>query len=120
MLFSLQKLDIRKSAFLSATAIPDVQRRIYSIILIREFISSQESCEENGGEESSTVLAVKPLPWRSGRINRFFKRLDERAKSKQKPSCQASQQTLQRVTGEPSSRSKPHGFPDDFWGFKDQ
>ena len=75
---------------------------------------------EENDEVENTVLAVKPLPWRCGRINRFFRRLDERAKRKQKPSRQATQQTLPRVIGEESSRPKPHGFPDDFWGFNDQ
>lgn len=86
-------------------------------VLVKEFMSSESSAEEDLDDESGSraVIAVKPLPWRGAKATRMMKRLDGRAESKK--SKQAKQQTLPRVIGLNSQRPKPVSFPDDFWGF---
>lgn len=99
---------------------PENQRKVYDKVLVKSFISGEESSVEDNDGASINVLCVKPLPWRGGKVNRFFRKLDDRAKTKQKQSKQATQQTLPRVTGELSTRPKPVGFPDDFWAFTER
>ena len=85
-------------------------------VLTKDFISSEESGEEvldNGRKQP--VLKVKFLPWRATRVNKVFKRFDEKAMKVQ--TKQSLQQTLPRVCGHSSTRPKPLGFSDDFWGF---
>ena len=82
-------------------------------MVVREFISSEESGEEDiGNGEKRQVLLVKPLPWRSAKVDRFFNQLDHKA-----PKNKSKQQTLPRVIGERSTRPKPAGFSEDFFGF---
>ena len=68
-------------------------------------MSSEESDLEN-----DDVIIVKPLPWRSPRVDKVFHELDaanENAKSKQ-----AVRQKRKRVTGTASSdRPKPDNLP---------
>ena len=50
------------------------------------------SSEESGGEDSdSDVIIVRPLPWRSARVNDFFASLDDNTKFHM--SSQAKRQT---------------------------
>ena len=58
---------------------------------------------------------VKPLRWRAPKVDRLFKQLD--SKVKKTKSKQSKQQTLPRALGPPSTRPKPFGFSDDFFGF---
>ncbi len=115
-LFLLQKLDLRKSAFAKAT-VSEQQREIYSKVLVKSFISSEDSALEGSDGVQKTVLKVKPLPWRSSRVVKFYKKLDNKAASGKK-SRQSMQQTLPRVVGDVSIRDKPLRFPNDFWGFQ--
>ena len=103
---------------MSATAVKDDQRKIYNKILVKEFMSSEESALETIDGMNSPVLMVKTLSWRCERINRFLKKLDDRTKAKKNPSRQSKLQTLPRVQGDLLTRPKPFGFPDDFWGFR--
>ena len=47
-------------------------------VMIREFMSSEESGDEMIEGKRRAVIKVKPLPWRSSRICRIFKRLDHK------------------------------------------
>lgn len=70
-------------------------------MVVKEFISSEESGEEdvvNG--EKRQVMLVKPLPWRSAKVDRFFNQLDHKVQKHK--SKQSKQQTLPRVVGERS------------------
>ena len=81
--------------------------------MVKEFMSSEESGEDEQEGERKQVIIVKRLPWRAGRIDRFFSQLDKKAcKNKSK---QSKQQTLQRVIGSVSHRPKPTGFPSEFF-----
>jgi hypothetical protein len=85
--------------------------------MLTAFMSSEESGEESveGRNDERAVLLVKPLPWRSPRLTRILKQLDRKASRKK--SKQSLQQSLPRVDGPPSTRQKPVGFADDFFGF---
>ena len=83
-------------------------------MLTKEFMSSEESDEEDVGGNRSSVLTIKPLSWRASRVDRFFKRLDHKAnKGKSK---QSMQQMLPRVMGRHSTRARPSSLPDNFFG----
>ena len=86
---------------------------------MKEFISSEESATEMTDGNERTVLQVRPLAWRSARATKFFKKLDDRASKAKPKSRQSVHQTLPRVLGDSSARSKPLSFPDDFWGFQE-
>lgn len=111
-----QKLESRKAVLLKTSAIKDAQRDLWKKVVIKEFISSEESGEEEiANGEKRQVMLVKPLPWRSARVVRFFSQLDHKAQKNK--SKQSKQQTLPRVAGEFSARPKPAGFSEDFFGF---
>ena len=63
------------------------------------------SSEESNDDDEFTII-VKPLPWRSLKVTRFFEALDDAgAESK---TAQARRQRRQRVIGAtPSERSVP-------------
>lgn len=84
-------------------------------LMIRDFMSSEESGEEMVDGERRAVIKVKPLPWRASRVDRIFKQLD--SKGEKRKSRQSKQQTLPRVAGCRSSRPQPMGFSPDFFGF---
>ena len=50
----------------------DADRVKWKKILVTEFMSSDESGEEDG----QAIFIVKKLPWRSERVSKFFERLD--------------------------------------------
>ena len=113
-----QKLELRKSTLLKSN-VPAEQKKTAMEPLVKEFMSSESSDEEDDGTGNPrSVIVVRPLPWRGGKADRLMQRLDSRAKSKM--SKQSLQQTRPRVSGRTSTRSKPVSFPDDFWGFTAQ
>ena len=60
----LQKLESRKAVLLKTSSLKDAQQDLWKKVVVKEFISSEESGEEdleNGGKRQ--VLLVKPLPW---------------------------------------------------------
>ena len=89
-----------------------------------EMMSSEDSASDGGsdrdsdaGDESRARAAkfiVRPLPWRSEKVQRFFLALDHKHTKSQ--SSKSSQMTLQRTKGLPSDRPKPDGFP--VWALK--
>ena len=83
---------------LKTTSLTDAQRDLWKKVLIKEFMSSEESGEEDiGNGERQQVIRIKPLHWRAPKVNRFIKQLDHNA-CKVK-SRQSKQQILPRVTG---------------------
>ena len=68
----------------------DADRVTWKKIFNTEFMSSDESGEEDG----SAVFIVKKLPWRSERVSNFFERLDTARASRKTE--QASRQTKPR------------------------
>ena len=99
---------------MKTSTLTDAQRETWKKIMTVDFMSSEESGEEERDGERQ-VIQVKALPWRAPKVDRFFKALDH--KSFKNCSRQSKQQTLPRVRGHRSSRSKPIGFSDDFYGF---
>ena len=84
--------------------------------MMKDFMSSEESGKETMEDGSErTVLYIKPLPWRSVHLTTGFHRLDDKVKTIK--SKTGIQQTLARKIGDISNRSKPTGYPPDFWGF---
>ena len=62
----------------------DAQKDALKKVLLREFMSSEESGEEVVDGEKRSVLLVKPLPWRASKLDRIFKQIDHKAnKNKQ-------------------------------------
>ena len=84
----------------------EADRLKWKKILVTEFMSSDES----GEEDERAVFIVKKLPWRSERVSSFFQRLDTARTSRKTE--QASRQTKPRVYKDLiSSRPAPRGFP---------
>ena len=84
----------------------EADRLKWKKILVTEFMSSDES----GEEDERTVFIVKKLPWRSKRVSTFFQRLDTARASRKTE--QASRQTKPSVYKDLiSSRPAPRGFP---------
>ena len=74
------------------------------------------SSEESGTEDDEEVLIVKDLLWRSNKVDRFFKNLDE----KEEKSSQAKRQSKKRIRGYPgmaSDRPKPEMCESPSWVF---
>jgi len=115
-----QKLESRRAAFAnSSSSLTDTQINLWKKVLTKEFMSSEESEEEDAADHADgnkrAVLAIKPLAWRAPKVDRFFKRLDH--KTTKRKSKQSKQQMLPRVIGRQSSRARPLCLPDDFFGF---
>ena len=74
-----------------------------------DFMSSEESGEED-------VMIIKPLQWRSERVDKFFRQLDE--KSNACKTAQAKRQRKARVTSVELS-VRPQSAADSFpaWSF---
>ncbi len=110
----MQKLDTRIATLAKSNVEVKVKERLQEV-LIKEFISSEESALETVDDDTERhVIIVKPLPWRGPKAQRLMTRLDEKYSRNQ--TKQSAIQTIPRVLGESSIRLKP-SFPDDFWGF---
>ena len=80
----------------------DRQKWEQSQVLTFHFMSSEESDRDDEEE----VLIVKPLPWKSPKVTRFLKGLDEKQQQCKTP--QARRQEKRRVQGDlVSSCSRP-------------
>lgn len=113
ILYLIQKLELRKAALGRTTAINEERKGKWKEVLVPSFISSEESGED---EDDRPVLYVKKLPWRSHSVTKFFQQLDHKAnKNKSK---RALLQTLPRVPGRLSQRTKPvTEFDSAHWGY---
>ena len=101
---------------MSYASVSDAQRDALLKIMSKDFMSSEESGEEILDGERKSVIQVRPLPWRASCLQRILKQLDR--KMDRRKSKQSRQQTLPRVVGSVSTRSRPFGFADDFFGFQ--
>ena len=74
-------------------------------------MSSEDSFEEGEEEEDEDMqFVVRPLLWRSDKVNSFLSSLDRKTvKSRSKRSRNMS---FKRIVGIPSDRSKPSDVPD--------
>ena len=71
-------------------------------VLSKEYISSEDEILDQDGPAQ---YAVRPLVWRSERVNKLFAQLDEAYKGKQTE--RSRKQTNKRFLGEPSERPAP-------------
>ena len=76
--------------------------------------SEMMSSEESGEDSDCDVIIVRPLPWRSARVNDFFASLDDNTKVHM--SSQAKRQTKVRCTGDPSTCPIPKSKGISSWG----
>ena len=69
------------------------------------------SSEESGNEDEEEILFIRPLLFRSAKVDRFFGMLDDRVKESKSP--QARRQMKKRVRGDVSTRGLPvgHNYP---------
>lgn len=104
----LQKLQERQSVF-SKRSYQENDRAKWKKVLQLEMISSEESSDEK--------IIVKPLPWRSDKVNQFFQALDEQLHMEK--SDQSKRQKKERIVGTLSTRKTPHANVDiPSWAFK--
>ena len=68
----MQKLESRKAVFLKSSSLTSEQRNLWKKVLIKEFMSSEESAEEDFDGKKRPALAVKPLLWRAPKVDRFL------------------------------------------------
>lgn len=97
-------------------AYQEKDREKWNKVLVYEFMSSEESGEDD--LEEKEYIVVKSLPWRSDRVNKFLESLDE--KTNKDKSSQSLRQMKKRVNATTcSDRQKPVGhFPK--WIFSDE
>ena len=115
----LQKLEARKSALERTSALTNEQKERWRQVLVTNFISSEESGEEEIDGDVQQYLYVKLLPWRDRKVNKFMKSMDDKIKKKQ--SLRARRQTLPRLYRGVSTRPKTTDvFAENFWGFTAQ
>ena len=88
--FPLQKLQERQATLKKCT-IGEKEKEKWNKVMTAEMMSSEES---NGEDD---VVIVKPLTWRSGRVTRFFKELDQAGIDSK--TSQAKRQRKERVMG---------------------
>ena len=69
---SKQKLQERSASLRKVKFADARDREKWEKVMTVEFISS----EDNGYDEGNEVLIVRPLPWRSARVDQMFNNLD--------------------------------------------
>ena len=75
-----------------------------------DFMSSEDSCSDEDGDDEPTFL-LKPLPWRSEKVNNFLGTLDEAAKTISNK--QSKKMRYNRSKSTPSKRRCPlHCYKD--------
>jgi len=100
----LQKKKERESALMKNKKLTDEQRQKWLSVINNDFMSSEES-----GEEDSII--IRPLPWRSKYVDSMFRKIDEYAKSKK--SSQARRQLkVRRFSKDLSQRLAPIEAPE--------
>ena len=55
-------------------AVTDEQRKVWGVTMTVDLMSSEES--ESDSDEATFI--VRPLPWRSSKVNSFFESLDKK------------------------------------------
>ena len=75
LFFSIQKLKSRKIAVQKSAAISDKDKALWKECLLEELVSSEDSDEDGS-------FFVRPLPWRSEKVNNLFTSLDRKLEKK--------------------------------------
>ena len=103
----VQKLSERLST-LTKSSLPEKDKRKWKSVLIKEFMSSEES----ESDDESSPLVKRTIPWRSSKVSNFFTELDKHSDSYK--STQSRRQTRARALSDvASARPLPAGkFPD--------
>ena len=105
---------MRKATIEKTSALPEDKKKQWREVLTLSFMSSEESGEDP--MNSSSVLFVKYLPWRSAHVSKFFKQIDQKANKKK--TKKGRQQTIPRIQGGISNRTKPiTEFGNSHWAF---
>ena len=105
-MFCIQKLQ-RRIKTLSTLNMEENEVKKWSKVLKMEYISSEES---DGEDSIDSGIVIKPLSWRSKRLNSMFDHLDQQVSSTR--SSQALRQTKKRVISDvPSTRMVPRNIP---------
>ena len=99
--------------FFKTNGLNQAQKEKWAPCVVAEMMSSEESDDDDGDEES-TVLMVRPLPWRSDKVNSFLSSLDTKFSNNQ--SKKSAMMTIHHSKGLPSDRARPSGVPD--WALK--
>ena len=118
ILFIFQARLRRLSALSGYKGCSDVEQiqQIQKTLESTDYISSEESVDEDIGSDSSDseakkCLVKRPLPWRSEFLNEHFEALDKRAKCKQKNKRHGGTQSYERRVGDLSKRKEPEDAP---------
>ena len=99
----IQKLQERASIFQKSDLPPKTKEK-WSKVLVADAMSSEES-----GSEADDMF-VRPLPWRSDLVNKFFSELDDKSMEKKTP--QALRQRKKRMLYvNVSTRTPSNGLP---------
>ena len=93
---------------MKTNSLSQAQKERWAPCVVAEMMSSEESDDEN--EE----FVVRPLPWRSDKVDSLYSSLD--MKFNKKRSKKSAMMTIHRTKGLPSDRSRPSGVPD--WSLK--
>ena len=108
----MQKLQTRLAA-LERSTVNEHQKSKLMTVLVPEFMSSEES--DDIDSESEEKYLVRPIPWRSAKVDDLFYQLDE--ETKRSMSKQSKRQLKERILSkELSDRPVPQGkYPS--WAF---
>lgn len=93
------------------TAISEEIKEKFLPCLVPDLISSEESGEEDEGQ-----FIVRPLPWRSEKVDNFFATLDHKHEKRQ--TVRSKKMSYGRKDGLPSDRPKPRDGTLPKWLFK--
>ena len=100
-LILMQKLNERLVTF-NKTTMPEKEKEKWRKVFIPQMVSSEESCDED-------TIAIKPLGWRSERVDSLFHKLD--SEIEQGKTTQARRQKKERVISEIYSTRDPPNLP---------
>lgn len=110
----IRKLKRRKVALAKTTSLSEERKTIWAACLTADFMSSEDSFDEGEEDEEDMQFVIRPLLWRSDKVNSFLSSLDHKtAKCQSKRSRNMS---FKRIVGLPSDRLKPSNVPD--WTIK--
>ena len=102
LLLPLQKLRSRKSACRLSTSLLPPEKARLEAVLAPDFISSEESASESGGEDEGAtrrrVFVRRPVTWRSQDLNTYFNSLDRKYSRRQ--SGRGKEMMVKRVDGD--------------------
>jgi len=93
-----QKLEERMATLSKVKFADPKDKGKWEKVLILELMSSEDS----GTDDDDDILVVRPLPWRSSKVDQMFKELDKETLSGKSP--RSRRQMKQRKTGNPSKR----------------